>query len=436
MPVKPSSLPGWVPPSGEIVEPSGAKKAIGFDRLGEKPPRQYFNWFWNLMSLWLVWLDNPAYDDLPEMIGDTVAGDVAFVANATATKAYQSVWDYAHIDPAETGAVISLACTGEVVLASAVATSTTFNKLFCHEARTGVVRWSVTVGTGTGTGIGVVCTDGTRAFVVEDLTDIKVYNIEDGSLAGTMALGGDAIRAMACDGQQLYVATDGASSGAVTAYDATTLSTSAVWTQGTNLGGPDNSINNICTDGQHVFIAKEGTAVGTYMILRTDTGAAVSALDLDTKEAVAIATDGALVYVATNDGAGGGKVYAVSKDLADTTLVELGTGDTRIAGLAVDSGHLVRAMEEHATDTARWFAGPKMSGIGAYSRLSLSTGNTDPARCVACDTAHAFVGGFIEDADNSTLHALQLPHRPMTYRRVANDDNYRSLAGLLVEPQG
>lgn len=53
---KPATLPFWATGgSAEISEPSDVKKALGW--LVEKPPHQFFNWFWNEVCVWLTWFN-------------------------------------------------------------------------------------------------------------------------------------------------------------------------------------------------------------------------------------------------------------------------------------------------------------------------------------------------------------------------------------------
>lgn len=51
---KPSKYPEWAD-GGTIVEPSGAKKSLGW--IVEKPPYQFFNWLFNLIYQWVEWFD-------------------------------------------------------------------------------------------------------------------------------------------------------------------------------------------------------------------------------------------------------------------------------------------------------------------------------------------------------------------------------------------
>lgn len=50
---KPTEKPDWV---GTIETPSGSKKTAGWFK-DERPPFQFFNWFWKLVSEWIDWLD-------------------------------------------------------------------------------------------------------------------------------------------------------------------------------------------------------------------------------------------------------------------------------------------------------------------------------------------------------------------------------------------
>lgn len=54
---KPTKYPQWASDgtTGQIVEPSTAKKALGW--IIEKPPFQFFNWLFNLIYQWVEWFD-------------------------------------------------------------------------------------------------------------------------------------------------------------------------------------------------------------------------------------------------------------------------------------------------------------------------------------------------------------------------------------------
>jgi len=57
---KPLSLPRWADVGGEITVPSSGKQDIGW--IAEKPARQYFNWWMNLVYQWLVYLSNGSFE--------------------------------------------------------------------------------------------------------------------------------------------------------------------------------------------------------------------------------------------------------------------------------------------------------------------------------------------------------------------------------------
>lgn len=54
--VKPTNLAEWGTGTAPIVEPTLPQKQAGF-AVSDRPPAQWFNWFWNLVHLWIVWLD-------------------------------------------------------------------------------------------------------------------------------------------------------------------------------------------------------------------------------------------------------------------------------------------------------------------------------------------------------------------------------------------
>lgn len=55
MPVKPAKKPEWADGASAIIEPSDAKKALGW--VVEKPPHQFFNWLFNLIWQWIVYFE-------------------------------------------------------------------------------------------------------------------------------------------------------------------------------------------------------------------------------------------------------------------------------------------------------------------------------------------------------------------------------------------
>jgi hypothetical protein len=52
---EPSTLPRWATDGGTTTEPSSGKKDTGWVQ-GERAPAKWFNWLFNVIYLWLVWL--------------------------------------------------------------------------------------------------------------------------------------------------------------------------------------------------------------------------------------------------------------------------------------------------------------------------------------------------------------------------------------------
>lgn len=69
---KPASLPEWAS-SGDKTEPSGGKKASGWTS-GEKPSRQYFNWWMNLVWLWIVYINSGDLEGDHSIDGGLIVG--------------------------------------------------------------------------------------------------------------------------------------------------------------------------------------------------------------------------------------------------------------------------------------------------------------------------------------------------------------------------
>lgn len=77
MAAKPTSTPGWAPTNpAKVIEPSGAQKTNGYDP-GFRPPSQWFNWFWELVSDWVQYLSDGQLEG-----NHSIAGDLAVEGSA------------------------------------------------------------------------------------------------------------------------------------------------------------------------------------------------------------------------------------------------------------------------------------------------------------------------------------------------------------------
>lgn len=54
MPAKPTTMPKWASSSGNVLEPTEGKKALGY-LVSERPPAAWWNWWKNLVWKWLLW---------------------------------------------------------------------------------------------------------------------------------------------------------------------------------------------------------------------------------------------------------------------------------------------------------------------------------------------------------------------------------------------
>lgn len=72
---RPSLFPEWASGGSGSVEPSSAKKLLGW--IVEKPPYQFFNWWMNLVYLWLVQLASESTANAAAIAAETIRATAA-----------------------------------------------------------------------------------------------------------------------------------------------------------------------------------------------------------------------------------------------------------------------------------------------------------------------------------------------------------------------
>lgn len=83
MPVaKPTSVPTWATTAGNTVVPSGGRQASGWTA-GDKPAAKHFNWLFNLIYLWILYLQDLANQVWNWTAAHTFSGGVTFASNLT-----------------------------------------------------------------------------------------------------------------------------------------------------------------------------------------------------------------------------------------------------------------------------------------------------------------------------------------------------------------
>lgn len=104
MAAKPGSVIGWVA-SGEIEVPSAGKKTAGW-LADERPPAQEFNWYWNLVSQWIDYLNDQVFTgvvQIPVLVAGTASIGAAALNNVISPSAIgsnQDNWAPTDIDTA------------------------------------------------------------------------------------------------------------------------------------------------------------------------------------------------------------------------------------------------------------------------------------------------------------------------------------------------
>lgn len=253
-------------PGSDIVQPAGAKRDTGWSA-SEVPPRETFNWFWNVVGLALQWLSAwyiRAFSNLESALGDEdVTQGKVFLRGQTS-------------DPNPMGAV-------EWSKASAT------NMLSC-------------------------CADGEAIFVTDLQTVLRLNRSTGATLATSAALGTN-VRELACDGKAVYA---GLTAGATSEFhildpsDMTTLSAIVV--------SSTPNIEAVAGNGEH-FGHTQGLSGANFAYVYQWTGATTwsSVGNVDHGGALyAMAMDWNQVYVGGANGTG--NVHIRGYDLATLTL--------------------------------------------------------------------------------------------------------------------
>lgn len=78
---KPTELPVWAtdPDVGKLVAPAELKQEKGF--IDEKPPLQWFNWWMNLVYIWITYFDNRMDSALAKY--DAVVGSASYATHVS-----------------------------------------------------------------------------------------------------------------------------------------------------------------------------------------------------------------------------------------------------------------------------------------------------------------------------------------------------------------
>lgn len=82
MALKPTDVPRWEPEPSDITEPSEGQKDSGWQP-NEAPAAQVFNWFWNLTSKWISYLDDLTATALTWTAKQTFSGGVEVTSGVT-----------------------------------------------------------------------------------------------------------------------------------------------------------------------------------------------------------------------------------------------------------------------------------------------------------------------------------------------------------------
>ena len=442
-----SSPPRWDPASGDIVEPAEAQKNVGFNTARMKPPRGWFNWFWSEVSGWLDYLNKERigrYTDIPNAIAALDQGDTFLVQNVGgndgAGRPWRSAWSVAHLDSGTyQGGVASMCCNGDNVFVVVVSTSgsPTVTKVVAHRANNGNEEWEYVRG---GVSNNVICTDGARVFVGDSTTGLKAIDAVTGDFIANMSFSAlsdrDTMRAIACDGKNLYVAWEDAGGSTAPKLDRFDISASYSTTPGWTWSGTvGEEIADIAIGPDYIYVVTDFGANENLYVIDDGTGAQYNEIDLDSSDGLAVACDAEYVYVATASG-----LYRCGLEgpdgSSDFDTLDSAAGDTYTGGLAIDNRYVARAQAQGSAigvfrAWAKYSATARTSHFETHQHASLN----NPARAVALDTQYMFCAGLMRQTTDLTLVAYELPQKPQLYTVASGTDPRRRFPNLIVVPE-
>ena len=455
MPTPPTDLPRWADnaAAGDIVDPPATKKDVGWDTTGEKPPRTFFNWFWNLVYQWTAYLSSEmtlskaGYADVVAFLDDTTVpiGGLGRV-NPPAGAPWSAIWEKDILPSPYVGALEKIAANERYVAAyvRSVSGSPTLNGIHIFNATTGVEESYSPIAIPTL--LYDICTDGVYFYTLETGSLVRKYDPADGSLVASQAvkLGytGAQIpvhKHIVTDGSDVYVAgqTVVAAGSYVIKLPADLSTSTPTWTH------TDNENNRVWGDLaiSPVWIGVTSTDNTTRRITILNKGTGTALYDLGPDSALyGIAMDGDSLYFSSEL-----RVYR-SWLLYDTVGYGQETSILRnnmAISLCVDPVYMGAAYENYAADEGVWAVSKKDDAVPSFFDGGQAVSSSQVAHCVATNGQMAFIGGQTVTSANQSpyagstwcLRAIRLPSSTKLLKKTSATDPLRKYPNILTEPQ-
>ncbi len=105
----------------KYIAPSAAKKLQGWVQQ-EKPPYQYFNWYWRLVDRWLKWADAQSDENIAAIAAEATAranADTTLQGNIEAEATARADADTAHANETSVHGAVSAATASRIILRDA-----------------------------------------------------------------------------------------------------------------------------------------------------------------------------------------------------------------------------------------------------------------------------------------------------------------------------
>lgn len=431
-------MPAPTPPSwatsvnADVVEPDAQKKSIGWVA-DDVPPHEWFNWFWNAVSVALAWLlsknGSGQFDTVGELIDEIADDELGTVVGAD-VEGWVNDWSYVH--PAT---VLRILADGRFVFA-ATATS-----LYAHDATDGSLVWSLA---GVFTGVVDIACDGAFVYVYDTGAPPTIYqfNALTGATVNTRTdafAGANAVPlAIESDGERVYWTHNG---GVAASYNSVHyFSLAAGWA---------GAVSTIVLGEEPVdlIVADGGRFILPLVFAHNSMSFAIGDADAGTSFAANMAVDGQCA------GWDGDAVFfgladrtlfsSVSQAMSGITLVNPDPTSDALAPdrVAINTRWIVRLVNgaPHLIDIRRNPRGqgrPDGAAVDAGILPLVKLGSNDAVNDVALDADRLYYAGAPQTAfgTNPTLVSHMVPSKPTTYRKIAstNSSARRGNIGLVV----
>jgi hypothetical protein len=401
--MKPEKEPFWAT-TGDISEPSDEKKSVGWNTTGEKPARQVFNWFWNLVSSWISYFNSfslKSFENSFDYLNAANEEPSSFFSIGTKLSTFIS---FNKIPTATYQGVSSSCCINDVAVCFYVASfsgSPSVASLFFVDLETSdEIEVSPVSGT-----VSDICTDGDFFYTLEGSNTIAKYSNDGTLISSFVPLGGDSNQSISTDGDFLYVgrkSVSGSFPSFVSKYS-TDMSGVSVWSYSDNENHKDIVSVVSPKNSSFVYFGVNGNSTRNIVKIKKSDGSLV-ADRLIGSDCDHLSVSENMILVSSSSG-----LTLVSNKLeADNLFIDnYNVTSQRANHICSDGDVFICSMQRTGTNDAMFV---EVDGT-IMKPLFFGNGNSsiDASRCVSTNGYFLAISGqTITSIDSETEHCCKV----------------------------